>query len=58
LSAVVLTRLTTAQAMLFLFGMATLLVVLANKIGIVGRRWRARRFVAVKEKVEGRGVSS
>lgn len=58
LSAVVLTRLTTAQAMLFLFGVVILLVALANRIGIVGRRWRARRFVAVKEKVEGRGVSS
>lgn len=58
LSAVVLTRLTTAQAMLFLFGIATLFLILANRIGIIGQRWRTRRFLGVREKVEGRGVGS
>ncbi|MEW6572249.1 MAG: MraY family glycosyltransferase [Bacillota bacterium] len=56
ISAILLTCLTTAQAALLLFCVATGLLILANKIGVVGNRWRTKRFPAVKGKFEGRSI--
>ncbi|MEW6448459.1 MAG: MraY family glycosyltransferase [Bacillota bacterium] len=56
ITAILLTCLTTAQAVLLLFGLATGLLILANKIGVIGSRWRAKRFPAVKGKIEGRSI--
>ncbi|MEW6172794.1 MAG: MraY family glycosyltransferase [Bacillota bacterium] len=55
-SAIVLTRLTTAQAVLLLFCMASCLLILANKFGVIGFRWR-NRFPRVEEKTKSQGVS-
>lgn len=57
LSAILLTYLTTAQAALLLFGIVTGLLIFANRTGVIGSRWRKRRFPAAKEKVEERSVS-
>lgn len=56
LSAILLTYLTTAQAALLLFGVAAGLLILANKTGVIGSRWRTRRFPAAGGKVKERSV--
>ncbi|MCL6559534.1 MAG: undecaprenyl/decaprenyl-phosphate alpha-N-acetylglucosaminyl 1-phosphate transferase, partial [Firmicutes bacterium] len=56
LSAIILTRLTTAQAVLLLFGVASCLLLLANRLGVIGFRWR-RRPTGAKERVKGQSAS-
>ena len=56
LSAIILTRLTTAQAVLLLFGVASCLLLLANRLGVIGFRWR-RRLAGAEERVKGQSAS-
>ncbi|MEW6183222.1 MAG: MraY family glycosyltransferase [Bacillota bacterium] len=55
-SAVFLTRLTTAQAVLLLFCVASCLLILANKFGVIGFRWR-QRLPVVEDKAKSQGAS-
>jgi UDP-GlcNAc:undecaprenyl-phosphate GlcNAc-1-phosphate transferase len=55
LSAVILTRLTTTQAVLLLFVVAACLLILAKRFGVIGFRWR-RRFFSAEEKAKGQGA--
>lgn len=56
LSAILLTRLTPLQAALLLVAIATGLFILATKSGIIGSRWRARQFPALKKDTGQRSV--